>query len=212
MTAKPSNENKQKRSQELQLPQFRKSYRVKPLALGISSVFFAAACSDNRQEAMVFTSLSDCQYQLPEHAAQCETAYQQALQEAADTAPKYNSRRDCEYGFGAEQCVEYRNESGGSWFMPLMAGFMIRDLLQPRGYTQPLFTSYSRYSPYRYRWIAADGYDYGDFRKRNFKVSKTYSKPPKVARTIKRGGFGSSVRAKSSWGSKKGGWRGSRGG
>ena len=200
-----------KRSSNVIQPLFRKAYKIKPIALGVSSVFLAAACSDSRQEAMVFTSLNDCKYQMPEHAEQCEIAYQQALQDAAETAPKFGSRQDCEYDFGAEQCVEYRGNGGNSWFMPLMAGYMIRDLLEPRRYSQPLFTSYSRYSPYRYRWIGADGYDFGDFRQREFRVSKTYNKPPKVNRTIKRGGFGSSVRAKSSWGSSKGGWSSSRG-
>lgn len=211
ISAKPGSEE-QKRSVDIKLSEFRKSWRIKPLAVGISSVFIAAACGDNREDAMVFTSLGDCQNQMPDYAQQCEIAYQQALQDAADTAPKFNNRRDCEYDFGAEQCVQYRNDSGGSWFMPLMAGYMIRDILEPRRYPQPLFTSYSRYSPYRYRWIGANGYDYGDFRRRDLKVSKSYTKPPKVTRTIKRGGFGSTVRAKSSWGSSKGGWSGSRGG
>lgn len=202
----------QKRSTDIHLTEFRKGWRIKPLAVGISSVFIAAGCADNREPAMVFTSLNDCQSQLPQYTQQCEIAYQQALEDAADTAPKFNSRGDCEYDFGEQQCVEYRNNSGGSWFMPLMAGYMIRDILEPRRYSHPLYTSYSPYSPYRYRWIGADGYDYGDFRRRDIKVSKNYTKPPKVTRTIKRGGFGSTVRAKSNWGSSKGGWSGSRGG
>jgi uncharacterized protein YgiB involved in biofilm formation len=51
----------------------------------------------------------------------------------------------------------------------------------------------------------------GDIRKRNYRVNKDVYKPkPTVNRTMKRGGFGSSVRAKSSWGSsgRKGGWGG----
>lgn len=208
MSSQPKSNNK--RSSVLNLGQFRKQHTLKPLSLGIASVFIASACSDNRQEAMVFTSLNDCQYQLPDYAAQCEMAYQKALEEAAETAPKYNSRSDCEYEFGSDQCVVYRNDSGNSWFMPLMAGYIIRDLLEPRRYSQPLYTSYSRYSPYRYRWITANGYDYGDFRKREIRVPKTYTKPPAVNRTINRGGFGSSVRAKSSWGksSSSKGWGG----
>lgn len=206
-----SEASEQKRSFTIDRQQFRKNYKIKPIAIGISSVFLAAACSDNSQDAIVFTSLNDCEHQMPEHMAECKIAYEQALKDAAETAPKFANRQDCEYDFGIEQCTEYRNNSGGSWFMPLMAGYMIRDLLQPRRYSQPLFTSYSRYSPHRYRWIGAGGYDYGDFRQRDLKVSKSYTKPPPVNRTIKRGGFGSSVRAKSSWGSSKGGWGSSRG-
>lgn len=199
---------KQKRSKHIDLSLMRKEYRIKPIAISIASIFLAS-CADNRQDAMVFTDLADCTAKIPENIQACEVAYEQALRDAADTAPKYGSQRDCEHDFGSQQCVPYRSDTGNSWFMPLMAGYMIRDILEPRRYSQPLFTSYSRYSPYRHRWIGANGYDYGDFRYRDLKVSKDYSKPPKVNRTIKRGGFGSSVRAKSSWGSSsKGGWGG----
>lgn len=202
-----SAENHQKRSKSINLSSMRKKHAVKPLALSVASVFLAA-CSDNREDAIVFTGLNDCIDQLPEMAQKCEIAYEQAIAEAARTAPKYDSRRDCEYEFGSDQCVPYRNENGNSWFMPLMAGYIIRDLLSPSYYPQPMFTSYSRHSPYRYRWIGANGYDYGDFRYRSFKVKKKYAPPPAVNRTIKRGGFGSSVRAKSTWGSSKKSWGG----
>ena len=48
-------------------------------------------------------------------------------------------------------------------------------------------------------------------RRRSMRVSEKSLKPkPTVSKTMSRGGFGSSVRAKSSWGSstKKGGWGG----
>ena len=108
---------------------------------------------------------------------------------------------------------QYVNNSSGSFFMPFMAGYMVSSLLSPnRYYSQPLYTSYSYNSPFRSRWITADGYVFdGDIRKRKYRVNKDVYKPkPTVNRTMKRGGFGSSVRAKSSWGSssRKGGWGG----
>ena len=95
--------------------------------------------------------------------------------------------------------------------MPFMAGFMVSQLLSPRPYySQPIYTSYSPYSPFRSKWVTADGYVFdGDIRKRNYKVSPSVYKPkPTVTRTVSRGGFGSSVRAKSSWGSssRSGSW------
>ncbi len=204
-----SNNPEQKRKQGKQIPlaQLRKHWAVKPIAISVTGVFLSA-CSDNREDAIVFTSLNDCVNRLPDMAERCEVAYRQAMDEAARTAPKYASQSECEYDFGSSQCVVYRNESGGNWFMPLMAGYIIRDLMSPSYYPQPMFTSYSRYSPYRYRWIGASGYDYGDVRYRQLKVNRDYKKPPEVNRTIKRGGFGSTVRAKSSWGSSKKSWGG----
>lgn len=200
-----------KRSEQINLNRMRKHFSPKPLAIGIASVFLAA-CADNRQEATIYTNAQDCVNDNPEQAQICETAYREALAEAERTGPKYNSQQDCESEFGPNQCQHVQRNSG-SFFMPFMAGYMISNLLSPNRYQyQPMFTSYSPYSSYRYRWIGAGGYDYGDLRKRNYKVRPDAFKPkPAVTRTIKRGGFGSTVRAKSSWGSKsgsKGGWGG----
>ena len=201
--------NKTKRSQTINLANMRKSFSVKPLALGVTAILLSA-CGD-KQEATVFTSIDECTDANPEFAEKCKTAYEDALQEAERTGPKYNSQRDCESEFGNNQCRVVQQGSS-SFFMPFMAGYMLSNLMSPRGYySQPMFTSYSRYSPYRNRWIGADGYDFGDQRRRNMRVSEKALKPkPTVTKTMSRGGFGSSVRAKSNWGSssKKGGWGG----
>lgn len=201
--------NKTKRSQSINVTSMRKGFSVKPLALGITAIFLSA-CGD-KQEATVFTNVDDCTDANPEFAEKCQTAYEDALKEAERTGPKYNSERDCESEFGNNQCRVVQRESG-SFFMPFMAGYMLSNLMSPRGYySQPMFTSTSRYSPYRNRWIGADGYDFGDQRRRSMRVSEKALKPkPTVTKTMSRGGFGSSVRAKSSWGSssKKGGWGG----
>jgi uncharacterized protein YgiB involved in biofilm formation len=198
-----------KRSLNINLAKMRKGFAPKPLAVGIAAVFLSA-CGGSRQEATVYTSPDDCKSDNPEFTEQCETAYQQALIEAERTGPKYNTERDCESEFGNNQCRTVQTQSG-SFFMPFMAGYMLSNIMSPRGYyTQPMYTSYSRNSALRYRWLTSDGNDYGDIRKRKFNVSKDAFKPkPTVTKTMSRGGFGSSVRAKSSWGSsKKSGWGG----
>lgn len=200
-----------KRSAQINLSRMRKHFVPKPLAIGVTSVFLAA-CADDRQDAVIYKDALECANANPEHAQTCETAYEQALAEAQRTGPKYNGMRDCESDFGPNQCYPVQQNSN-SFFMPLMAGYMIGNLLSPSRYHyQPMFTSYSPYSSYRYRWLTADGYDYGDLRKRRYKVRPdAFKAKPTVSRTIKRGGFGSSVRAKSSWGSRsgsKGGWGG----
>lgn len=205
-------DQQQKRSRGINLKRMRKHFALKPVALGVSAVLLSA-CSDNKEPAIVYNTLDDCITANPEYTEQCRTAYEQALEESARTAPRYNSRQDCEYDFGAGQCQTYRDSSGNSFLVPLMAGYIIGDLLssRKRHYSQPLYTSYSTYSPYRGRWLGADGYDYGDYRKRDLRVSKDAYKPkPTPVRTIKRGGFGSSVRAKSGWSSssRSGGWGG----
>jgi uncharacterized protein YgiB involved in biofilm formation len=202
---------KSKRSSNIDLTRMRKGFSPKPLAVGIAAIFLTA-CGEERKEATVYTSVEDCVNNNPQQSETCQTAYKDALQEAQRTGPKYNSQRDCEAEFGFNQCNQVQRQ-GGSFFMPFMAGYMLSNLLSPRGYySQPMFTSFSRNSSYRNRWIGADGYDFGDNRRRTMRVSEKSLKPkPTVSKTISRGGFGSSVRAKSSWGSassKRGGWGG----
>ena len=191
----------QKRSTSINKSRMRKGFSVKPLALGIAAIFLTA-CGEEQEQATIYTNADECAAANPSMAEQCRTAYQQALEEAQRTGPKYASARDCENEFGNNQCQVVRNESG-SFFMPFMAGYMLSNLMSPRGYySQPMFTSYSGNSPYRNRWVGSDGYDFGDQRQRNMRVNKSTFKPkPTVTKTMSRGGFGSSVRAKSSWGS-----------
>jgi uncharacterized protein YgiB involved in biofilm formation len=201
-----------KRSSSINLARMRKSFAIKPLAVGIASIFLAA-CGEERQDGIIYTSLDECLNDNPESAAEaCRSAYQDALDEAIRTGPKFGSEYDCEYEFGPNQCRSVETGSG-SFFMPFMAGYMVGNLLSPsRYYYQPLYTSYSRHSPFRSRWVMSDGYVFkGDIRDRRYRVREsTFTKKPAVNRTIKRGGFGSSVRAKSNWSSssRKSGWGG----
>lgn len=191
----------QKRSSGINLSRMRKGFMLKPLALGVAAIMLSA-CGDS-EEAKIYKSVDECSSDNPDNVQACEAAYQQAQQEAKRTAPKYNSRQDCEYDFGAEQCRSVQSSSG-SFFMPFMAGYMLSNLMSPGGYhSQPMFSSYSPYSSYRNRWMGADGHVFGDTRQRSVRVDKDVFKPkPTVNKTMSRGGFGSSVRAKSSWGSK----------
>lgn len=182
---------------------------LKPLIVSMSAAL-VSACGNSGTQAEIYTSVEDCIDNNPSGESQCRAAYQDALDEAARTAPRFNSENDCEYEFGPNQC---QRSSGGGFFFPFMAGYMVSSLLSPsRYYTQPVYTSYSRYSPYRSRWFMADGHVFdGDIRKRSYRVNPSVYKPkPTVTRTMKRGGFGSSVRAKSSWGSasRSGSWGG----
>ena len=200
-----------KRSSSINLSRMRKGYALKPLAIGIASIFLSA-CGGDRKEGVIYTSVDECLNDNPASAAEaCKTAYQDALDEAVRTGPKFNSEYDCEYEFGPNQCRTV-NTGSGSFFMPFMAGYMVSNLLSPSRYHQPLFTSYSRHSPFRSRWVMSDGYVFrGDIRDRKYRVKEsTFSKKPAVSRTMKRGGFGSSVRAKSNWSSssRKSGWGG----
>ena len=102
--------NKIKRSKSINLVSMRKSFSVKPLALGIAAIFLTACGND--QDAAVFTSADDCTNANPEFAEKCKTAYEDAVKEAERTGPKYNSQSDCETEFGNNQCRVVQRDSG----------------------------------------------------------------------------------------------------
>ncbi|MGF1703217.1 DUF1190 family protein [Photobacterium makurazakiensis] len=195
-----------KRSKHVVLASMRKSWR--PLTFTPVTVVIASAvltgCSDNEQDASIYQSLDDCIDENPNYSAECQSAYQYAVQEASRTGPKYQSQNDCEAEFGNDACVQPR---GNSWFMPAMTGFMFGRMMNSNNYySQPMYRSSYPGSIFYDRWTTADGRDYGSSRYKNtkVKVNRDQMKPkPTVNRTISRGGFGSTVSAKSSWGSSR---------
>lgn len=101
---------------------------------------------------------------------QCTTAYNNALKEAEKTAPKYASREDCVAEFGEAQCTQApaqagmaaESQSSGSFWMPLMAGYMMGRLMGGSGFAQqPLFSSKNPASPANGKFVDATGKSYG---------------------------------------------------
>ncbi|GGB40276.1 membrane protein [Oceanisphaera marina] len=177
----------------------------KPVSAAIAGSVLLSACGQNDTEVQVYQSPDDCSNSNPELAEQCRAAYQQALAESAETAPKYDSRNDCEADFGGGSCTPYQYQ-GNSWFMPAMAGFMFGRMLNGNRYAHtPVYSSRNPYSPYYGQWTTANGQRLGkaSYGKRMSVGKDALAPKPKVTRTISRGGFGSAAQAKSSWRSNK---------
>ncbi|MGL4268210.1 MAG: DUF1190 domain-containing protein [Plesiomonas sp.] len=196
-----------KRSQNILREQLRKTWRpfkLAPLTVAVSSMVLAG-CGDEAQpqvSAEVFKNLSECINQNPTLAAECQTAYQNALAEAAKTAPRYNTESDCVSEFGAGQCVQ---SPGTGWFMPMMAGYMFGKLMnsgRPSYSNVPVFIPKDPRNPSYGKWTTSTGYSYGNAGTSNRNVTldnNALKQKPAATRTLSRGGFGSTVEAKSSW-------------
>jgi uncharacterized protein YgiB involved in biofilm formation len=206
-----------KRTKNINLARMKKNSRrclIGTISVAVVGLTFSG-CSDTR-EADIFKDKAECINQNPSYAADCEAAYQQALATATETAPKYESLEECQAEFGPKVCTNYQSSSGNSWFMPAMAGFMFARVMDSgRRYNyQPVFTSNRGSSPFYGSWLTSDGYSYGSTHSRRVTVDdKAFQPKPAVTRTISRGGFGSTVAAKSSWSSSsrsgsRGGWGG----
>ncbi len=203
-----------KRTKDIDLDLMRKGFRKRfvkgPLALGLAVVTLASCSS--QEEVAVVSSPEDCVAKTQLTLVECEAAYQKAQAEAERTGPKYNSNMQCESEFGTGQCRQTRS---GGFFMPMMTGFMIGQMLSGNGSYggsgyNPVYRYNNRSSSQYNRIMTADGTVIGKAGQRTYNVDKsTLKAKPTATRTISRGGFGAMASAKSSWGGGKSrGWGG----
>ena len=83
--------------------------------------------------ALAYTSIVECKAANDVSDAECDAAYAEAQRQAAESAPRYATREECEGQWGPEQCRPL-NTGGGSFFGPLATGFIIGQLLNGGGY------------------------------------------------------------------------------
>ncbi len=155
-----------KRTKSIHHASFRKSWSARhltPVALAVTAVFMLAGCEKSDETVSLYQNADDCSAANPGKSAECTTAYNNALKEAERTAPKYATREDCVAEFGEGQCQQapaqagmapenqaQSQQSSGSFWMPLMAGYMMGRLMGGgAGFAQqPLFSSKNPASPH----------------------------------------------------------------
>ncbi|MBD8162824.1 DUF1190 family protein [Erwinia persicina] len=199
-----------KRTKQINHASFRKSWSARhltPVALAVSAVFMLAACEQADETVSMYQNADDCSAANPGKSAQCTTAFNSAKEEAVKTAPKYASREDCVAEFGEGQCQQApaqagvgttnaESQSSGSFWMPLMAGYMMGRMMGGgMGQQQPLFSSKNPSSPANGKFVDASGKSYGAATPgRTMTVPKTALAPkPATTSTVTRGGFGETV-------------------
>ncbi|PLV60804.1 DUF1190 family protein [Erwinia sp. E602] len=200
-----------KRTKQINHASFRKSWSARhltPVALAVTAVIMLAGCEQADETVSMYQNADDCSKANPGQGAQCTTAFNQAKVEAEKTAPKYASREDCVAEFGEGQCQQTapaqagvgttnaENQSSGSFWMPLMAGYMMGRMMSG-GATQqqPLFSPKAAGSPAAGQYVDASGKSYGAATPgRTATVPKSAMAPkPATTTTTTRGGFGESV-------------------
>ncbi len=108
-------------------------------SLMATASFSLAACGSPQrvpapepEPTLAYQSLDECKAanDIPDN--ECDAALAKAQQEAAKTAPRYATREECEGQWGPSQCQP--NTNGGSYFSPLLTGFIVGQLLNGGGY------------------------------------------------------------------------------
>ena len=198
-----------KRTKQINHASFRKSWGARhltPVALAVTAVIMLAGCEQTDESVSMYQNADDCSSANPGKSEQCTVAFNKAKEEAVKTAPKYASREDCVAEFGEGQCQQTpaqagvttnaENQSSGSFWMPLMAGYMMGRMMSGgMGQQQPLFSSKNPASPANGKFVDAAGKSYGPaVSGRTMTVPKTAMAPkPATTSTVTRGGFGESV-------------------
>lgn len=197
-----------KRSKHINLDRMRKRpLRSSALPVAAAVTVSLQGCSSG-EPAHVMQSITECKLKFPEQASECEYAYENAVARSDAYGPSYHREQDCEEEFGYGQC-----DRQGGFFTPFMAGYL---LSSARGFrnSAPVYTSKSFYSPFRDKWVNGKGQILGNANQSVVKVGPdAFDMDGRNRKTLRRGGFGSKVRALSSGsgysrGGSWGGWGG----
>lgn len=176
------------------------------IALVGASAFALSSCGDSGEDLTYFETVEQCRSAASSEAfspQDCDAAFAQALEKHEILAPRYKSEELCTEQHGEEACVAAEEAEAttaqagqGSFFMPLLAGYMMGSMLSGNQYGgAPLYRDASG------RVLGAGGRSYA-FQSPGSSVRGSAaavqplaagSKPPPVmtrAMVAERGGFG----------------------
>ncbi len=117
----------------------KKSHSIRLVLLGGASVALAA-CDDGggpSKDARFYPTVNECAADLGAKA--CEDAKAVADKAQVAEAPRFSQKQQCEQEFGAGNCESRQEAGGGSFFMPMMMGYMVGSMLSGNRYSQPVF-------------------------------------------------------------------------
>jgi len=154
-------------------------------------------------DALPFASVAECSQSGQVPASACQAAYNEALANHEQAAPRFDSQSLCEEEFGSGQC-QPRLAGNNNYWVPMLAGFMVAQMMdRDRSYYRygPLYRSYRYNSWYTGGPRGGQLYRSGSsWRAGSSAFDRPVSNPPVRSRssTSSRGGFGG--RSSSSWG------------
>ena len=193
------------------LPRRKRSARLSLAMMG-ASAFGLTACGQPPQEEQItgvdfdqprsFQSVEECVAENVYTRSACEDAYEASLEEV----PRFNTLEACEaeHGEGActapteEQAQAATGNTGGSWFMPAMMGYMVGSMMSntnrgrsfERVYQEPIYRNRQNQG----NWNTATNQATQRVTQRNNAMRNSVA-------TSQRSGFGSRSSARGGWGS-----------
>ncbi|MBM3560263.1 MAG: DUF1190 domain-containing protein [Alphaproteobacteria bacterium] len=173
----------------------KKSSSIRLVLLGSASMLLAG-CGDEGppQDAKFFSSTEECSSLYT--AAECAAAKAEADRFHAAEAPRFSRKEECEAEFGPENCATQTaraSEGGGSFFMPLLMGYMMGNMLSGGNrYSQPVWrgTNNQAVMPGK----GGSFFGVGSFGS-NAATGTSAFRPATQVASVPRGGFGSTATA-----------------
>lgn len=168
----------------------KKSRSIRLVLLGSASIALAACGEDGPpQDAKFFSNVQECSSVYSD--ASCREAEAQAQQALLQEAPRFSRKEECEAEFGVGNCETKESASGGgSFFMPLLMGYMMGNMLGGNRFSQPVFRgpNNSAVMPNRGKL-----FNVGNFA--GTAAGSSAFRPAAQATQVARGGFGSTATA-----------------
>lgn len=117
----------------------KRSKKVALMLMVPTTTMMLASCGEDPAEAVVFSSPEECASMVTQVAAeQCYADFKAAQVLHPQVAPKYVNKSECENDFGAGQCEPApQQHASGSFFMPLMMGYMAGQMFNQQGGAAP---------------------------------------------------------------------------
>lgn len=187
-----------KRSTEVRSLRFRKAMPLyTTVAFSVAVALSGCVPEPKVEEAQIYRNAAECIQVYPDQIELCEQTFGSAEMDHLATAPRYNDQQQCELEFGEGNCESapegsQQNASGGSWFMPMMMGYMMGNMLSGRGVRQaPVYSSTSKSSPLKGKLVTAGGDVVGKAGDKTVKAAPSaFKKPAGPTRVGRAGGFG----------------------
>ncbi|WOX06268.1 DUF1190 domain-containing protein [Microbulbifer pacificus] len=190
------------------------------LVLTVPVATLLIAGCEKEVQGMVYSNPDECSAGGWNSTEQCEADFAAAKALHPQVAPKYVNKQECEADFGEGKCetAPQQTASGGSFFMPMMMGYLAGQMMnrggantqQPGGAnmqqptaagagssvpTQPLYKSRDDRNTFRTATNRPVAKGVGPV---SFKPSQVQ---PQAGRLVRRGGFGQQAATRSSFGS-----------
>ena len=156
-------------------------------------------------QAVAYASLDQCKLSKEVPAAECDKAFAAARADDGAHAPRYAERSTCEDTYGPGNCVPRGSGGNGSFFTPLLTGFVIGRMLDGGG--QPYYRGTGLYRDNGGGYVTGfGGHLDRDYRTGRTSIDRRSIDPPAAIReapprvqtrtsVVSRGGFGGGSRS-----------------